>query len=243
MAARFNPPPGWDVPAGFSPEAGWQPDPVWPAPPPGWVWWAVDPPVEPRPSFIIPPPPVELDAGTSVPAPQTAPQAVRQRSRSRRIPVLIAAATTALVVLGAGGVWFVTHRGTGPTHDVTGSMLVSGFGNGDDGCLAGSPEWVLDQLNELVAGATIECPEGPGGGYNDIADGADVTVKDGAGDLLGVGALTGGTMTGGGTVFTFTVPGVPDVDFYQVEVSHRGAVTYTKDEMEAAGWVVSFSLG
>jgi hypothetical protein len=40
---RFNPPPGWDVPAGFMPPVGWRPDPRWPEPPAGWSMWIVDP--------------------------------------------------------------------------------------------------------------------------------------------------------------------------------------------------------
>lgn len=40
---RFNPPPGWDVPAGFMPPVGWRPDPRWPAAPPSWPLWIVDP--------------------------------------------------------------------------------------------------------------------------------------------------------------------------------------------------------
>ncbi|QOR71719.1 hypothetical protein IM660_05425 [Ruania alkalisoli] len=42
MAQRFNPPPGWHVPAGFTPTPGWQPDPSWPAPPTGWNFWVDD---------------------------------------------------------------------------------------------------------------------------------------------------------------------------------------------------------
>lgn len=39
---RFNPPPGWPLPADFTPEPGWQPDPSWPPPPPGWQLWVDD---------------------------------------------------------------------------------------------------------------------------------------------------------------------------------------------------------
>jgi hypothetical protein len=40
---RFNPPPGWPVPAqGFVPGQGWQPDPSWPPAPPGWQFWLPD---------------------------------------------------------------------------------------------------------------------------------------------------------------------------------------------------------
>jgi hypothetical protein len=39
MAVRFVPPPGWPVPEGFTPTTDWHPDPSWPAPPAGWVFW------------------------------------------------------------------------------------------------------------------------------------------------------------------------------------------------------------
>jgi hypothetical protein len=48
MAYRFNPPPGWEVPAGFTPADGWTPDPSWPPAPEGWQFWLAEP---------VPPPP------------------------------------------------------------------------------------------------------------------------------------------------------------------------------------------
>lgn len=44
MGYRFNPPPGWDVPAGFAPESDWRPDPDWPAAPDGWEFWVAEAP-------------------------------------------------------------------------------------------------------------------------------------------------------------------------------------------------------
>ncbi|HEX9032524.1 MAG TPA: DUF4190 domain-containing protein [Streptosporangiaceae bacterium] len=42
MALRFNPPPGWPLPAGFMPPQEWQPDPSWPPVPPEWQLWIDD---------------------------------------------------------------------------------------------------------------------------------------------------------------------------------------------------------
>lgn len=42
---RFNPPPGWAVPAGFDPRRGHLPDPAWPTAPADWQFWVVDPAV------------------------------------------------------------------------------------------------------------------------------------------------------------------------------------------------------
>lgn len=40
MTIRFNPPPGWPVPAAdFVPDDAWHPDPSWPPAPAGWQFW------------------------------------------------------------------------------------------------------------------------------------------------------------------------------------------------------------
>jgi hypothetical protein len=41
-AVRFNPPPGWVVPAGFDPRRGHLADPAWPSAPEGWAFWVPD---------------------------------------------------------------------------------------------------------------------------------------------------------------------------------------------------------
>ena len=40
MAQRYNPPPGWEVPAeDWTPPRDWTPDPSWPPAPDGWIFW------------------------------------------------------------------------------------------------------------------------------------------------------------------------------------------------------------
>lgn len=39
---RFNPPPGWAVPAGFDPRRGHLADPAWPSAPEAWPFWVAD---------------------------------------------------------------------------------------------------------------------------------------------------------------------------------------------------------
>ncbi|WP_269810442.1 MULTISPECIES: hypothetical protein [Kineosporia] len=41
----------------------------------------------------------------------------------------------------------------------------------------------------------------------------------------------------------FTVADVPASDFYQVEVSHRGAVTFSQADLVKQAWSVELSLG
>ena len=62
MTYRFNPPPGWEVPAGFTPDEGWQPDPAWPAAPQGWEFWLPEP--------VSAPPPPPPGAGSTAAASQ-----------------------------------------------------------------------------------------------------------------------------------------------------------------------------
>lgn len=81
------------------------------------------------------------------------------------------------------------------------------------------------------------------GGYNDIAPGVSVTVRDGSGSTLATGRLgEGEALTGLGCTYKFNVE-VPDAAFYRVEVSHRGELEYSKAELENADWKVDASLG
>jgi hypothetical protein len=80
-------------------------------------------------------------------------------------------------------------------------------------------------------------------GYEDLSAGSPVTVKDGQGKVLAATFLPTGS-DGGSSIchFEMTVK-VPDADFYQVEVSHRGVLTYSMQDMELNGWKASLSIG
>lgn len=77
------------------------------------------------------------------------------------------------------------------------------------------------------------------GGYDDMTEGATVTVYDSTGKVIGAGALMEGLAGDDLCVWSFTVDNVPDAPFYQVEVSHRGKVTVARSEASS----VSLSLG
>ena len=85
------------------------------------------------------------------------------------------------------------------------------------------------------------------GGYDDFRAGTQVTVKNEAGAIIGSGSLEDGVPDiNYPTVacnFSFTIKSLPDAKFYSVEVSHRGALTYSKSDLEAKGWMVAFSIG
>lgn len=97
----------------------------------------------------------------------------------------------------------------------------------------------------LVDGATyssapgFEC-EGDRG-YDDISPVAEVRVADESGTLLAVGSLTSSVREGDFCTFFFTVPEVPrGASFYDVEISHRGSVSYDESDAESG---VHLTLG
>ncbi|HEX3731415.1 MAG TPA: hypothetical protein VHU91_00595 [Mycobacteriales bacterium] len=82
-------------------------------------------------------------------------------------------------------------------------------------------------------------------GYADIGEGSPITVYNAAGQIVGIGALGKGRTvdTAGSCLFPFGVAGIPsDSKFYQVEVSHRGKVTYSSGDVDQ-GKVVLLTLG
>ncbi|MEX0629953.1 MAG: hypothetical protein WEE67_06270 [Chloroflexota bacterium] len=82
------------------------------------------------------------------------------------------------------------------------------------------------------------------GGYGDIVGGAQVVVRDGAGEIVATGALDAGVKGADEQCsFTFAVEGIPNAEFYDVEVSHRGELAYSREDMEGADWRLSSTLG
>lgn len=77
-------------------------------------------------------------------------------------------------------------------------------------------------------------------GYDDITPGAQV-ILSADGKTVGKGELEEAKYDDGYCVFPFEVTGVAGgSDFYSVEISHRGEMEYTQDELEEG---VSLSLG
>ncbi len=128
-------------------------------------------------------------------------------------------------------------------HSLTGTFVITKALT--DGCdMSGSgASTQMERLNDLMDGQTFPCPEGPGGGYSDLSDGTAVAVSDGAGKLLGTGQLSDGTQTGAGVKFTFSVNGLPQADFYKLQIANRGELPYSRSDLDAKQWHVSASLG
>ena len=81
------------------------------------------------------------------------------------------------------------------------------------------------------------------GGYSDIRTGTQVTVRNQDGTILATSRLGGGTAT---TLvrceFLFEVASLPEAAFYSFEVSHRGEITYSFEDMKASSWDVGLIL-
>ncbi|MDI9914335.1 hypothetical protein [Rhodococcus sp. IEGM 1379] len=79
------------------------------------------------------------------------------------------------------------------------------------------------------------------GGYDDIHSGTEVKVTNGDGKTVATGRLESGDRSSGECVLPFTIKGVPaGSEFYEVEVSHRGGLTYSEAEAREP---LFFSLG
>jgi hypothetical protein len=100
------------------------------------------------------------------------------------------------------------------------------------------------QLNRLEAylakvngGKTYPCPRGSGGQYGDISRGARVYVEDRSRTAVATTSLTGGVLSKQGCTFDFRVR-VPDLPFYRINVTQRGQMVYSHDDMARHGWQV-----
>lgn len=150
-------------------------------------------------------------------------QAVDSDCRGIGVPIPSVAATTVVPVSAAP-----TPAAPKPIHVITGSLV-------------------------LVANRNTNYPSNCRGlsqdGQGDIQVGAAVTVRSGAGQILGVGSLTGCQFTdisqpGQSLSLTFSlrVDGVADSDFYTIEVANRGQVPFSRSQLVANGWRAALSL-
>lgn len=82
------------------------------------------------------------------------------------------------------------------------------------------------------------------GGYSDIRAGVSVVVKDSTGTIIGTGPLLYASKASNEThcAFTFSF-GIAPTDFYVVSVGNRGGVTYSRAQLEGAGWNLDLTLG
>lgn len=136
-------------------------------------------------------------------------------------------AAVGVVVAAAGVTWLVWPSSATDRFDLAGTLLLNGrtSHDGNGGCVGS-------------------------GGYSDIVGGAPVTVYDHTGTVIAAGQLgrgddrgwtpTAGTERSNQCWFTFTVS-VPNADFYQVEVSHRGKQIYQRAQAQSGE--IALTLG
>lgn len=99
---------------------------------------------------------------------------------------------------------------------------------------------LVDKDASWVPGSSCE----GSGGYDDIGSGTQVVVKDAKDEIIATGSLGPGTATTAiQCEFAFEIKDVPESDFYSIEVSHRGAITYSLEKMNLSDWEVGLTLG
>jgi hypothetical protein len=85
------------------------------------------------------------------------------------------------------------------------------------------------------------------GGYEDLTGGAPVTITNESGAIIATGSLDAGVSDATyPTVvchFAYTISNVPAAKFYTVEVSHRGGLTYSQEQLDANGWKSDATIG
>lgn len=134
-------------------------------------------------------------------------------------------------------------------HVIAGEMTVPDINGALAAHVGGYPGQPLDELgmnalnklermlDSLEQGKTYPCPGGSGGGLGDVVAGGVVKIQDGEGKVLATSALEGGLINMRGCTFTFSAK-VPDADFYQVTITDRGALTFSRSDLEKSGWKV-----
>lgn len=137
----------------------------------------------------------------------------------RRVPVIAIVGASLVVLIAVALVVVATHGAA--RYKIHGALM-------------------LRDSDEVFA---ADQPCAGSGGYSDIRDGAQVTVTDETGKLLGVGSLNEGVGVSGSCLLTFDTIEVPKAKFYSVEVSHRGKITDSFAEAKSQEFSFLVTLG
>lgn len=161
------------------------------------------------------------DAGPASP-PLAAPLGGTGESVSKRsIPTwakVLAAVVVIATLVGLG--YYQFGPNAKHTHTVTGALGLS---------------WTFDAAGQPCQGK---------GGYSDLTAGASVILRDEHDTILASTTLNQGTGDDVSCKFSFTLTDVPDTaQFYVIEVSHRGQISYSHQKLADAGWVFKLTIG
>lgn len=151
---------------------------------------------------------------------------------SRRLFAFLVLAVTFGVALAGGGFAILQTGVLVQKHPIVGSLVI----------VKGMPD---DQRYETSGSGTSATCTGSGG-YSDIQPGLPVTIKDEVGKIIGttsLGSGSPGTDYFSGCTMSFSFDAVPDANIYSVEAGRRGAVSYTKAQLEGNGWKVAMFIG
>ncbi|MEU9214041.1 hypothetical protein AB0D27_40665 [Streptomyces sp. NPDC048415] len=158
----------------------------------------------------------ELPPQPDTPPQPAEPPAVPAPGMTKRRLSPLAAGLLGLA-LGAGivgGIWAITAN------------------NGPSGSEAFTLEGSFTLTKDAVP-ADDDCSASYDSGYDDISEGASVTVYGASGDVIATGELGDSSYKDYMCSFDIAVPDVPKGEkFYKVEVSHRGTVQLTAKEAE-----------
>lgn len=84
-------------------------------------------------------------------------------------------------------------------------------------------------------------------GYSDLDSNTSVVVRDGDGKILANGHLTFGKWVKDSIWWTcqfgIEVDGIPDADFYAIEVGRRGEQVYSRADLDERNWTLTLNLG
>lgn len=163
-----------------------------------------------------------------------APPAPPAPPRRNLLPWIAAAAVALLLVVGgAVAVTVFVMSASKPTPPAAGPATVTAYG----------------QMNLSLGGFAwnrnpAEC--WGRGGYDDIREGVNVTVTDPEGKVVALGELAKGLPViiddrANSCLFRFEVEVPAGLKFYGIEVSHRGVIQFTQDELTGKG--VTLTLG
>jgi hypothetical protein len=149
----------------------------------------------------------------------------------------IGLSVTVTILTIAGGIYLVTR--SSPAASSNSSTASSSAPTTVSGSLSLHDP---DSFSGLSSGTACEGSNG----YNDITQGAQVTVSDNSGSILAVSSsgMSAGTADGSGNcVFSFTIDNVPYSQFYQFQVSHRGQLAYSYQQLSSDNFQIATTLG